>query len=548
MDISRTSDVWWKNAVFYCLDVETFQDSNGDGIGDFAGLTRRLDHLDRLGVSCIWLMPFYPSPNQDDGYDITDYYSVDPRLGTLGDFVEFLRAAHDRGMRVIADLVVNHTSREHPWFQASRSDPDSPYRDWYVWRDEKPEEDAASLVFPGEENSSWTWDAKAGKYYLHRFYSHQPDLNVENRAVRDEIQRIVGFWLQLGLSGFRVDAVPFLLEQMSTVDTGFAPHRWLRDLRAFINRRSGDAVLLGEVNLDYPDVRRFFGDEDGDELHMCLDFNLNQAMALALAREDAGPIVHGLRHMPELAPDDGWAHFLRNHDEWSLDKLTEAERQEVFASFGPDPSMQLFGRGLRRRMPTMLKGNPDRLRMAYALMASMPGSPVIFYGEEIGMAENLEIPGRLAVRAPMQWDAGPHGGFSNASTEALHRPMVSDPQWGPGKVNAIDQQDRPDTMFHFMEHLLRRRRECPEIAFGEHAVLPFPEPEIFAIRHDWEGRTLIALANLGAKPQKVTLTLPKASGLGRLRPILGEGKVSLRKDELTVELGGYGLRWVRFES
>ncbi len=381
MDISRTSDVWWKNAVFYCLDVETFQDSNGDGIGDFAGLTRRLDHLDRLGVSCIWLMPFYPSPNQDDGYDITDYYSVDPRLGTLGDFVEFLRAAHDRGMRVIADLVVNHTSREHPWFQASRADPDSPYRDWYVWRDEKPDEDAASLVFPGEENSSWTWDAKAGKYYLHRFYSHQPDLNVENRAVRDEIQRIVGFWLQLGLSGFRVDAVPFLLEQMSTVDTGFAPHRWLRDLRAFINRRSGDAVLLGEVNLDYPDVRRFFGDEDGDELHMCLDFNLNQAMALALAREDAGPIVHGLRHMPELAPDDGWAHFLRNHDEWSLDKLTEAERQEVFASFGPDPSMQLFGRGLRRRMPTMLKGNPDRLRMAYALMASMPGSPVIFYGE-----------------------------------------------------------------------------------------------------------------------------------------------------------------------
>ncbi|MGP3696922.1 alpha-amylase family protein [Rhodobacter sp. NSM] len=548
MDISRTSDVWWKNAIFYCLDVETFQDGNGDGVGDFVGLTRRLDHLDRLGVSCIWLMPFYPSPNQDDGYDITDYYAIDPRLGTMGEFVEFLRAANDRGMRVIADLVVNHTSREHPWFQSSRSDPSSPYRDWYVWRDEKPEEDASSLVFPGEEESSWTWDAKAGKYYLHRFYSHQPDLNVEHGAVRDEIRRIVGFWLQLGLSGFRVDAVPFLLEQMSTDDKGFAPHRWLRDLRAFINRRSGDAVLLGEVNLDYPDVRRFFGDEDGDELHMCLDFNLNQAMALAIARGDSGPLVHGLRHMPELAEDDGWAHFLRNHDEWSLDKLTEAERQEVFAVFGPDPEMQLFGRGLRRRMPTMLGGDEARLRMAYALMASMPGAPVIFYGEEIGMAENLEIPGRLAVRAPMQWENAPNGGFSSASADQLHRPVVSDPKYAPAKVNAADQQDDAGSFFHFMERLLRRRRECPEISFGRHSVLPMTEAEVFAIRHDWDDRTLIAIVNLGAEARTVTCALPDGAALGKPRPILGDGEVSLKKGQLTVELEGYGLRWIRFEG
>ncbi|WP_145108538.1 alpha-amylase family protein [Cereibacter sediminicola] len=547
MDISRTSDVWWKNAVFYCLDVETFQDSNGDGVGDFAGLTRRLDHLDRLGVSCIWLMPFYPSPNHDDGYDVTDYYAVDPRLGTMGDLVEFLRAARNRGMRVIADLVVNHTSREHPWFQAARSDPASPYHDWYVWRDEKPEEDASSLIFPGEEDSSWSWDPQAKKYYLHRFYSHQPDLNVENPAVRDEIRRIVGFWLQLGLSGFRVDAVPFLLEQMSTEDKGFAPHRWLRDLRAFINRRSGEAVLLGEVNLDYPDVRRFFGDEDGDELHMCLDFNLNQAMALALAREDAGPIVHGLRHMPELAADDCWAHFLRNHDEWSLDKLTEAERQEVFASFGPDPDMQLFGRGLRRRMPTMFKGNEARMRMAYALMTSMPGAPVLFYGEEIGMAENLDIPGRLAVRAPMQWESGHNGGFSPAPADKLYRPVVSQGRWAPSRINVAEQQDRPDSFFKFMEQLMRRRRECPEIAFGTHAVLPMAEAPVFAIRHDWEGRTLIAFANLGSKEQTVTCSLSDIGSIGTLRPILGSGKISVKKTELTVELEGYGLRWIRFE-
>src|SRR5690606_18107196 len=336
MDISRTSDLWWKNAVFYCLDVETFQDSNGDGTGDFRGLTDRIDYLAGLGVTCIWLMPFYPTANRDDGYDIIDYYAVDPRYGSLGDFVEFLRTAHDRGLRVITDLVVNHTSAEHPWFKASRSDKASPFRDWYVWRDKIPEGASQSLVFPDKEDSNWELDKKTGEYFLHRFYEHQPDLNISNPDVRDEIRKIIGFWLELGLSGFRVDAVPFLLEtEGASQAMDLAPHDWLRILRSFLGRRRGDAALLGEVNLDYEAVREFYGDGGGDELHMCLNFNLNQAFALALVREDAGALVHNLRAMPTLPKDAAWANFVRNHDEWSLDKLTEAERQEVFQAFGP---------------------------------------------------------------------------------------------------------------------------------------------------------------------------------------------------------------------
>jgi glycosidase len=285
--------------------------------------------------------------------------------------VEFVRTARDRGLRVIADLVVNHTSEEHPWFQSARADPKSPYRDWYVWRDEIPHDGPDGLVFPNVEDSNWEWDEKAKQYYLHRFYKHQPDLNIANPKVREEIRKIVGFWLELGLSGFRVDAVPFLLETEGISDPmEVAPHDWLRDLRGFLGRRRGDAMLLGEVNLEYEDVRRFFGDEGGDELHMCLNFNLNQALALALVRQDAGTLVHNLRAMPTLHDDDAWANFVRNHDEWSLDKLTQAERQEVFKAFGPKKEMQLFGRGLRRRLPTMLKGDQARIRMAYSAWPS----------------------------------------------------------------------------------------------------------------------------------------------------------------------------------
>ena len=546
IEISRTSDVWWKNAVFYCLDVETFRDSNGDGIGDFRGLAAQVDYLAGLGVNCIWLMPFYPSPNRDDGYDIIDYYSVDPLLGTLGDFVEFLRTARDRGIRVIADLVVNHTSREHPWFKAARSDRNSPYRDWYVWSDEIPKTGPQGIVFPDKEDSNWEWDQEAGQYYLHRFYKHQPDLNIANPQVREEIRRIVGFWLEIGLSGFRVDAVPFLLETSGAqTQMEIAPHDWLRDLRSFLGRRRGDAVLMGEVNLEYEDVRRFFGDDGGDELHMCLNFNLNQALALALVRQDAGALIHNLRAMPSLPNDASWANFIRNHDEWSLDKLTEAERQEVFRAFGPKKNMQLFGRGLRRRLPTMVDGDQARIRLAYSLAFALPGAPVLFYGEEIGMSENLAIPGRMSVRSPMQWTSGPNGGFSSASPEALCRPVVKVQQWGPAAVNVADQQRDSGSLLKWMEQLIRRRRETPEVAFGSWTLLKTTEPEVLALRHDWGERSVVTVHNLGARSLRISFSVDQSSPFA-LVTIFGNDGYAVGEDGMvSIKLAGYDHSWTR---
>ena len=422
MRITETSDLWWKTAVIYCLDVETFLDWDDDGTGDFPGLAQRLDYLSSLGVTCLWLMPFYPSPDRDDGYDIVDFYAVDPRLGSLGDLVEVIRTARDRGMRVIADLVVNHTSNQHPWFQAARADRDSKYRDFYVWSDDPPADVQAEPTFPDQETSVWTFDEQAGQYYLHRFYSHQPDLNVANPLVRDEVAKIMGFWTQLGLSGFRVDAVPFFLETMGITDGDQDlpdPHSYFRDLRALLNRQRGDAILLGEVNLSHEDQLKFFGGPDGDELHMQFDFIGMQRLYLSLARGDFAPLVDALETRPRPQIASQWASFVRNHDELTLDKLTEEERQEVFAAFGPEPDMQVYDRGLIRRLPPMLDGDQRRIRMVYSLLFSLPGTPVLFYGEEIGMGENLAAGDRTAVRTPMQWSAGTNGGFSDAPADRL---------------------------------------------------------------------------------------------------------------------------------
>src|SRR5215210_2614036 len=349
MRLDYTSDLWWKNAVVYCLDVETFRDSDGDGVGDFRGLIDEIDYLAGLGVTCLWLMPFYPSPNRDDGYDISDYYAVDPRLGTLGDFVELVRTAADRGIRVILDLVVNHTSEKHPWFAEARASRDSPRRDWYVWRDE-PAAEPASIAFPDKETSNWQRDRKSGQYYLHRFYRFMPDLNISSPAVRDEICKIAGFWLTLGAAGFRIDAVPFLceLDGISHPVDG-DPKGWLRSLRAFVNRRNGQAMLLGEVNASLQELASYFGDEDGDALHMEFAFMVNQSLWLALARESAEPLEQVISTLPKVPHDNAWATFLRNHDELSLDKLTVTQREEVFAAFAPDDDMRMYGHGIRRR-------------------------------------------------------------------------------------------------------------------------------------------------------------------------------------------------------
>jgi trehalose synthase len=544
MSRKATSDLWWKNGVVYCLDIETFLDADGDGCGDIIGLTERIDYLAGLGVTCLWLMPFFPSRHRDDGYDVTDFYGIDPRLGTPGDFSELIRTAHDRGIRVIADLVLNHTSTEHRWFQSARASRDSPYRNWYVWSDEQPEEPPGGVVFPDQENSNWARDEKAGEWYLHRFYSHQPDLNVANAEVRDELAQVAGYWLDQGLAGFRVDAVPFLLEPTGMPEGAIVdPHELLRDFRRHLSRRRGDAILLGEVNLPPADLRTFFGDEDGDELHMAFNFPVNQAMYLALARGEAAPVEEALRNLPVLPEDCQWANFVRNHDELTLDRLDEDERGEVFRAFGPQPDHQIFGRGLRRRLPTMLDGDQRRMRMVYSLAFSLPGTPVLFYGEEIGMAENLAVDGRMSVRSPMQWSSEPQGGFTTAKEPV--RPVVADNGFSPVEVNVARQRREDGSLLNWMERLIRRRRECPEFGWGRCKLLDPGDPAVLAHRVDWSGSTIVALHSFVDEPRDVRLPLGKAEAAVDL---FANDELRLVGGEVEIPLGAYGHRWLRLRD
>ncbi|MGW0067775.1 alpha-amylase family protein [Streptosporangium sandarakinum] len=534
--MTYTADLWWKNAVVYCLDVETYKDGNGDGIGDFRGLAQEVDHLHRLGVTCIWLMPFFPTEDRDDGYDITDFYSVDPRLGTLGDFVEFMRTARDRGIRVIADLVVNHTSDRHPWFKEARSSRDSAKRDWYVWRDEPEPFDPKAIVFPDKEDSVWELDEKTGQYYYHSFYRFQPDLNTGNPEVRDEIARILGFWMELGLSGFRVDAVPFLIE-----DINGDPHEFLADLRAFMNRRDGSSILLGEVNLPYPDLMKYFGDGNGDEVTLCFDFIAMQRFHLSMARENPRVLAEALRERPEPPDDSQWAMFVRNHDELTLDKLTDVERQEVFDAFGPDKDMQLYGRGLRRRLPPMLDGDTRRLKLAYSVLFTLPGTPVLFYGEEIGLGENLAGEGRMAVRIPMQWS--PSGGFSPDPKVSVPSP---DGRFGPRNVNVSDQRRDPDSLLHWMKLLIERYRESPELAWGSYEVLDTGDDAVLAHRADAEGGTVVAVHNFAGREAEVELALKDLGHCDVLVDLLVDGTQELPPDgRVRFTLEPYGTRWLR---
>jgi trehalose synthase len=549
MRTSDIGDVWWKNAVVYCADVETFHDSNGDGVGDLRGMTDRLEYLADLGITCLWLMPFYPTARKDDGYDITDFFGVDPRLGTLGDFVELVRTARSLGIRVIVDFVMNHTSDQHPWFRSARRSRDDPYRDYYVWSRTRPKSSKKDVVFPDEEDSLWERDPKTGDYYLHHFYKHQPDLNVANPAVQEEISRTLGFWLELGVAGFRVDAVPFLFARDGVPGvedaTAFNPDRYLGDVRSFVTRRLGDAVLLGEVNLPYPEQRRFFGGDDGDGLNMQFDFIGMQRLYLSLARGDARPLAEALRARPALDVTSQWASFVRNHDELTLDKLTKSERREVFEAFGPDPDMQLYGRGLRRRLPPMLGGDQRRIRLAYSLMFSLPGTPVLFYGEEIGMGENLDIPGRIAVRTPMQWGPGARGGFSPNGTRRLTRPMPKG-LWGPDRVNVADQRRDADSLWWFIRGLVRRYRQLPQSGWATPEVLEHPVASVLAHVGRTDDWAMLCVHNFGPDGALVPLTVPGLPADTRLVDVIGERRETDVGPGGTVELEvePYGYRWL----
>ncbi|MBT1703701.1 alpha-amylase family protein [Chryseosolibacter indicus] len=535
-------DLWYKNAVIYSLDLETFMDRNGDGIGDFEGLASRLDYLHALGIDTVWLAPFQVSPNKDNGYDIKDYYGVDPSHGTLGDFVEFIHQAKKRGIKVIIDLVVNHTSDQHPWFQDARSSESSKYRDWYVWSKEKPSDWNEGMVFPGVQKATWTYDEKAKAYYHHRFYKHQPDLNIDNLEVREEIERIIGFWLQLGVAGFRIDAVPFILETQEPGDENKKIRfEYLREMRRFLQWRRGDAVMLGEANVEPKESSKYFGKE-GEGIHMMFNFYVNQYIFYALATSDIQPLKDAIEATRIEFPGSQWAQFLRNHDELDLARLTDEQRQKVFESFGPDKNMQLYDRGIRRRLSSMLLDR-KKTELAYSLIFSLPGTPVLRYGDEIGMGENLELEERNAVRTPMQWSSNKNAGFSDA--DKLVNPVIEDGAYGCKEVNVETQRRIPDSLLNWMTNLIRLRQECIEIGWGEWSILDVNVPDVLCIRYNYKDSSVIVLHNFNDREVEVPLTLESKNELKLIDLMITETSVANKAGTHTIRLSGYGYRWFR---
>ncbi len=545
---SGMGDRWYSEAVVYCLDIDTYADSDGDGVGDIRGLIGRLDYLARLGVTCLWLHPIHPSPNRDDGYDVTDFYNVDPRFGTLGDFAELLHQAQNRGIRVIIDLVVNHTSDEHPWFQSARSSPDSPYRDWFVWSDTEPDDRHQGMVFPGEQNETWSYDRTAKAWFYHRFYKFQPDLNFANPEVRAEVKKIMSFWLQLGVSGFRMDAVPFIIELTEPGNPNSPKDfEFLTEMRQHVQWRRGDAVLLAEANVEPDQLPTFFGDASGsgNRIHMLFDFMLNGRLMLALAREDPEPLIDALHDTPKLPVGGQWATFLRNHDEIDLSRLTTEQRNQVYAQFGPDENMRIYDRGIRRRLAPMLGNDRRRIELAYALQFSMRGTPVLRYGEEIGMGEDLSLPGREAIRTPMQWSYQPNAGFSTADPEKLVRPVIDKGDFGYQNVNVTAQRGDPKSLLGWFERMIRTLREAPEIGSGSttHIDVAMP-PGVLAHRADGPTGTMVFVHNLGTDDVEVDLSSLEPEADLPIDVLADRGYGELGKLG-AVKVSGHGYRWIR---
>jgi maltose alpha-D-glucosyltransferase/alpha-amylase len=539
-----TREPWYKNAIIYGVDVATFQDANGDGIGDFMGVCDRLDYLTELGVTCLWLLPFFPTPNRDNGYDVKNYYEVDPRLGTFEDFLRLVHRAGERGIRIMIDLVMDHTSNEHPWFQAARRDRDSRYRRYYEWSDAPPPTEPDKVnIFPGEESSVWTYDEIAGQYYFHRFYHFEPDLNVMCQDVRDEIERVIDYWLSFGISGFRVDAVSHMIEaphKAAEASMAHDPHQVIREIRAYTSRRRPEAVLLGEADVDPHHLKDFFG--DGDELHMLYNFLLNNYLFLALAQGRGAPLHRALRLLPTVPQSCQWVNFLRNFDELDLERLTGSERATVYQAFAPDPTMKIFGRGIRRRLAPMLE-DPRRIRTAYSLLFSLPGAPMFMYGDEIGMGDDLSLSGRDAVRTAMQWSKDHNAGFSTGTAESLAARVIAQGAYGYTNVNVVDQSNDPESLLVWMKHLIWLRRQCPEWAAGAWTILD-TEPGVFAHRAEWQGSTLLALHNLADKPSSVHVDLePDVSPVS----VWGNSRCQLGRGSMTVNLEPYGYAWYRIE-
>jgi len=534
---------WYKDAIIYEVHVKAFQDGNDDGIGDFRGLLERLDYLQDLGVTCLWLLPFFPSPLRDDGYDIADYYDVSPSYGTMADFERFLDAAHRRGLKVIADLVVNHTSDQHPWFQKARSDAKSPERNYYVWSNTDQRYPDARIIFVDTEKSNWTWDPEAKAYFWHRFFSHQPDLNYDNPEVQQAILDVMRFWLDKGLDGFRCDAVPYLFEREGTSCENLPEtHAFLKRLRATLDAEYGGRILLAEANQWPRDVRPYFG--DGDEFHMAFHFPLMPRLFMGVRSADRRPITDMFLHTPPIPESCQWCIFLRNHDELTLEMCTDPERDYMYYAYAQDPVMKL-NIGIRRRLAPLLEHDRRKVELLNSLLFTLPGTPIIYYGDEIGMGDNLHLKDRNGVRTPMQWSADRNAGFSRADPDQLYSPVIVDPLDGYQAVNVEAQRRTSSSLLHWMRRLIAARKTSPVFGRGRLSFLAPTNTRVLAHLREDERETILAVHNLAASSEPVELDLRAFHGVVPIE-ILGEARFPPIGDQpYFLSLGPYGYYWFR---
>ena len=510
MAISTDQPLWYKDAIIYQLHVRTFCDSNNDGIGDFPGLMQKLDYLQDLGINVIWLLPFFPSPLRDDGYDIANYHAIHPNYGTLEDFKAFLSAAHARGIRVIIEMVLNHTSDQHPWFQESRGSRDNPKRDWYVWSDTDERYRGVRIIFLDTEMSNWAWDPVSKSYYWHRFFSHQPDLNYDNPAVFEEMWGVMKFWLEMGVDAFRLDAVPYLIERDGTNCENLPEtHGVIRELRKRLDQSFPNRMLLAEANQWPADVRAYFG--DGDEFHMAFHFPLMPRIFMAVQLEDRKPIIEILEQTPQIPENCQWVTFLRNHDELTLEMVTDIERDYMYDTYARDKTMRL-NLGIRRRLAPMMDNDRRRIQLLNFLIMSLPGTPVLYYGDEIGMGDNIYLGDRNGVRTPMQWNGGWNGGFSGADPERLYSPLISNPVFGYQAINVEAQKRSPHSLLYWMKRLIEVRKASNVFSRGSIEFLQPSNHRVLAFIRQLGGERVLAVNNLSSSAQAVELDLRTYKG------------------------------------
>ncbi len=543
------STEWYKDAVFYEVFVRAFADSDGDGAGDLKGLTSKLDYLKELGIDAIWMLPIFPSPLRDDGYDVADFYTIHPDYGTLEDFEELIREAHKQDLKVIVEMIPNHTSDQVTWFQASR-DPDHPehekYRDWYVWSDTDERYPDVRIIFLDYEPSNWSWDEKRQAYYWHRFFHHQPDLNYDNPAVQQEMLKIVEYWIDKGVDGFRVDATPYLYEREGTNCENLPEtHAYLKRVRAFVNAYKPGTMLLSEANQWPEDVRPYFG--NGDEFHMNFHFPLMPRIFMALARADRTPIEEIMARTPELPSICQWATFLRCHDELTLEMVTPQERAFMWDFYAPEPRMRL-NLGIRRRLAPLLNNDKQQIKLANSILLTFTGSPVIYYGDEIGMGDNIWLEDRDGVRTPMQWTAGESAGFSEAPPDELFDPLIEDDVYGYEQVNVQAQQADPDSLLNWMKAVLRVRRKHTAFGRGELRILPIENKSVLAYIRQYLQETILVVNNLSGEAQTVTLDLSDYVSRQVVDLFTEETQSMLLDEPYEIELEPYGYRWLRLVS